>query len=412
MYYKRTLEHRIKNLAKATPAIVLTGGRQTGKTTLLKQLFPRHHYVSLDLPSVADQAENDPLHFLRTFPPPLVIDEVQYAPKLFRHIKVAIDEKRDHPGQFILTGSQKFSLMKEVSDSLAGRCVWIELEGFSLKELEQIARVDALQVTDSEFLSQAIVRGGFPELWVNDRLAPQDFYATYLATYLERDVRQLINVSSLRDFERFVRACAARNGQMLDRSAIANEVGVTAKTINSWLSVLTASNQIYMLEPWFGNIGKRLIKSPKLYMADTGLCAYLLGITPSTFHTSPYLGSLWESFVYAELRKQAVAKSAVSNLWYYRDGSQIEVDFLVTAAGRGEFIEAKWTEHPQVKDAKRVFELLNYIEKRKFKSLSSAGGWVVSRTANPYPLTWQNHQVQVVSLPELTGTLFPSTQQM
>ncbi|MBF0502745.1 MAG: ATP-binding protein, partial [Candidatus Riflebacteria bacterium] len=241
MYIDRDISKCLKQLAHHFPALVITGARQVGKTTLLRNTFPTYTYVSLDLPSTAESAETEPDTFLKRYPAPLIVDEIQYGPKLFRHLKRAIDADRHAMGQFILTGSQKFELMKEVSDSLAGRVAVLELEGLSLKEVG----------SDKGTIEHFLVRGGFPELWRDPDLPGEAFFSSYLATYLERDVRQILGVTSLRDFERFIRACAARNGQLLDKTALGSDVGVSSKAVASWLSVLQASNQIVLLEPWF-----------------------------------------------------------------------------------------------------------------------------------------------------------------
>lgn len=329
---------------------MLTGARQTGKTTLLRELFPRHHYVSLDLPSAAELAEREPELFLTQHPAPLLVDEVQYAPGLFRHLKIAIDSDRHATGRFILTGSQKFNLMKAVSDSLAGRCALLELETLSLEEISQHVPYPT-QVDD---LVRAMVRGGFPDLWRDLSIDIDAFYRAYLSTYLERDVRQILNVASLRDFERFLRACAARSAQLLDKAALARDVGVSSKAINDWLGVLEASNQIQLLEPYFENLGKRLIKSPKLYLSDTGLLCYLLGLDERSLLQSPYLGAVWESAVYAQLRKKRDRLGDRSTLWFYRDAQQREVDFLVSVGTERHLIEAKWTENPSARDSQSV----------------------------------------------------------
>lgn len=403
MEIHREISERLRDLGEATPAIVLTGARQTGKTTALRLAFPDHGYVTLDLPSMADRAERDPEAFLADHPPPLVIDEVQYAPGLFRHLKGAIDADRRAYGRFVLTGSQKFTLMRDVSESLAGRCVWLELEGFSLPEIRRTRPWGALPA--HALLDEVLIRGAFPELWVNPRLRPPDFFASYVATYLERDVRQLINVTSLRDFERFIRACAHRNGQLLDRSDIARDVGISPKTADAWLGVLVASNQVFLLEPWFANVGKRLVKSPKLYFSDPGLCAWLLGVTPATLRGSPYLGGLWEALVYAEIRKALVAHSLPATVWFYRDDRQLEVDFLLTAGGRGVIIEAKHTERPESRDARGVQALMDLAAVRGVRELAERRGLIVSRTAEPYPVTESGPRVDTLDLERLPGAL-------
>lgn len=405
MYIQREISRRLNAAAASTPALVLTGARQTGKTTALRNAFPKHRYVSLDLPSLAEQAELNPAAFLAAHPPPVIIDEVQYAPGLFRHLKIAIDARRHEYGQFILTGSQKFTLMQAVSDSLAGRCIWLELEGFSLVEIAKLRGVEPIAMNQLDALQEMLVRGSFPELWVNDKLSSTDFYSTYLATYLERDVRQLINVSSLRDFERFVRACAARSGQLLDKSSLARDVGVSPKTINAWLSALVASNQLVLLEPYFANTTKKLVKSPKMYMADVGLCAYLLGITHESLPHSPYVGALWETFIFAEMRKALVASAAPYSTWFYRDDRQLEIDFLLLAGGSAKAIEAKWGEQPTSADAKNLRLLAAWAAEKGIKDMTRFEALVVSRTAAPFPLRGDGAVVSAVNLPGLLSTL-------
>jgi predicted AAA+ superfamily ATPase len=322
----REISATLRDLAPATPAIVLTGARQTGKTTALRMAFPEHGYVTLDLPSLAERAERDPEGFLGDHPTPLIVDEVQYAPGLFRHVKAAIDRDRRGYGRFALTGSQKFTLMRDVS--------------------------------------------------------------------------------SLRDFERFIRACAHRNGQMLDRSSLARDVGITGKTADAWLGVLVASNQVFLLEPWFANVGKRLVKSPKLYFADPGLCAWLLGVTRATLNGSPYVGALWEAAVYAEIRKTNAYRRLPATVWYYRDDRQLEVDFLLTAGGRGLALEAKSTEHPDARDARGLRTFLTHAASRAVAELAlEARGVVVARPAGPFPIGGDGPPVEAIDLERLPPML-------
>jgi hypothetical protein len=337
-------------LARFFPAVVLTGARQSGKTTLLRSTFAEHHYVSLDLPSVAEQAERNPAQFLAENPAPVVVDEVQYAPGLFRHVKAAIDRDRHSMGRFILTGSQHFTLMKGVSESLAGRCGIVDLENLSH---EEISAVIGSQDTRKKLLS-LMVRGQFPELWRVRKLPRWDFYSAYLATYLERDVRQILNVTSLRDFERFLRVLAARPGAMLNKSDIARDVGVSVKAVGDWLSVLQASGQIIMLEPWFSNIGKRMVKTPKVYFRDSGLLCFLLNIDEESLSKSPSLGAVWETFLFAEMRKLNAVLASPVNMWYYRDQRAREIDFVLERGGRLSFVECKWQEHPSRDDARHL----------------------------------------------------------
>jgi predicted AAA+ superfamily ATPase len=343
MWIERSFEGALLRSARQRPVVAVTGARQTGKTSLLKRLFPGHRYVSLDLPAEAHQAENDPANFLKLNAPPLILDEVQYAPGLFRHLKQAVDGARSKRGQFLLTGSQKFTLMKGVSDSLAGRIEIFELESLAVQEIQRSL--------PGSSLTSILLRGGFPELYEDLDLSPSSFYRSYVATYLERDLRALINVTRLRDFERFIRACALRSAQLLNKVDLARDVGISPSTANEWLSALAASNQIVLLEPWFSNRTKSLVKSPKMYLADTGLLAFLLNIrTEEELLKSPMIGALWETFVCSELRKRLAFDGAEGSLHFWRDRTR-EVDFLIHRGGRFELLEAKWAEIPQPQDS-------------------------------------------------------------
>lgn len=381
MHFERDLSARLTALASHFPVVILTGARQTGKTTLLSRLFPDHAYASLDLPSDAALAEESPDSFFAAHPPPVVIDEVQYAPNLFRHVKARVDARRRANGQFVLTGSQKFSLMKEVSDSLAGRCAWTELEGLSASELSS-GGVDARR---HDTLLRILARGQLPELWRDPDMPRADFHRAYLATYIERDVRQILNVSSLRDFERFVRLCAAQNAQLLNKTEIARGVGVTSKTIDQWLSVLQASNQIALAEPYFGNVGKRIVKSPKLYFNDTGLLCFLLGLDENTLEASPLLGAIWEAFVYAELRKACAAHAPDHEIFFYRDQQGREVDFIVHGAGALACIECKWTELPRPDHARTLNDVASLLSGARPKP-RTVRRIIAARPRTNYPL--------------------------
>jgi predicted AAA+ superfamily ATPase len=373
MWIPRSVEPRLQRSAKTRPVIVLTGARQTGKTSTFLRLFPGHAFVSLDLPTEAEQAEKEPRSFLQRHPPPVIIDEVQYAPALFRHLKVAVDAHRTHNGQFLLTGSQKFTLMKDVSESLAGRADIVELETLSFAEIRA-----ALPQTGVE---AAIVRGGFPELYANPEIDLIAFYNSYLATYLERDVRSLANVGSLRDFERFVRACALRSANLLNKADLARDVGIAPSTANLWLSMLETSGQVILLEPWFSNRTKSIVKSPKLYFADTGLLCALLNIrSEEALLQSPAAGAIWETFVFAQLRDRERRAGRVGSLFFWRDRTR-EVDFVVDAGARLELLEAKWTELPDTSDTVN----LKFVRDIVGKSQVIAGA-VISRTPNGFPL--------------------------
>jgi predicted AAA+ superfamily ATPase len=345
-----------------------------GKTTLLRELFPNYGFVSLDLPSLAEQAENEPQVFLESHPSPLIIDEVQYAPKLFRHLKTRIDRDRHSMGQFILTGSQKFTLMKEVSDSLAGRAAILNLENLSARELH---------LTPQHSWISILSRGLYPELWRQPGLDRNAFYSSYLASYLERDVRQILNVHSLRDFERFVRACAARSAQLLNLSELARDVGIKSQTARDWLSVLEASNQVSLLEPYFENIGKRLVKSPKLYLNDPGMLCFLLAFDETSLASTPLIGAVWETFIFAEFRKALANSGSAATLWYYRDAQGREVDFLRCLHGSIDLFECKWTESPD----NRWVEQLDDVARNLSRSETHSVGAKTLLCTVPTPVT-------------------------
>lgn len=385
MWIERAVESRLERSARTRPVIVLTGARQTGKTSTLLRLFPNHSFVSLDLPTEAEQAEKEPRSFLQRHPAPVIIDEVQYAPGLFRHLKAEVDAHRTRNGQFLLTGSQKFTLMKNVSDSLAGRADIIELETLSFAEIH--AALPQIGV------ETAILRGGFPELYANTDIDLIPFYNSYLATYLERDVRALTNVGNLRDFERFVRACALRSANLLNKADLARDVGISPSTANHWLSMLEASGQVVLLEPWFSNRTKSIVKSPKLYFADTGLLCALLNIrTEEALRQSPALGAIWETFVFAQLRDRERRAGREGGLFFWRDRTR-EVDFVIDSGGRLELFEAKWTELPDAGDTVNLDFVRNVVGTSRV-----TGGAVVARPPNAFPFSNGFRAVPVTEL--------------
>lgn len=373
MWIPRDIEANVRRAAKTRPVVVLTGARQTGKTSLLRRMFPKHGFVSLDLPSEAEQAEKDPASFLLRHPPPLIVDEVQYAPALFRHLKAAVDADRASHGRFLLTGSQRFVLMKGVSESLAGRAEILELGTLSLAEIRR--------AFPRAVLETAIVRGGFPELWASPDIDGPAFHNSYLATYLERDVRSLAQVGSLRDFERFLRACALRSANLLNKADLARDVGISPSTANQWLSVLEASGQIVLLEPWFSNRTKSIVKSPKLYLADAGLLCALLNVrSEGDLRQSPGVGAIWETFVLAQLRHRERAAGRAGGLFFWRDRTR-EVDFLIDAGGRLDLYEAKWTELPTLADTVNLAFVREVVGKDRVVRAA-----VLCRAPNTFPL--------------------------
>lgn len=377
MWVDRAITPRLQTLVRQFPAVLVTGARQTGKTSLLRRTFPDCAFASLDLPSVAEQAELAAADFLAAHAEPVIIDEVQYAPALFRFLKARIDADRHRMGRFLMTGSQKFGLMQSVSESLAGRCAILELGTLAAAEIRDSPGNRDIDPPD------VLWRGGFPELYRNPELQPRDFLASYVATYLERDVRLSIRASSLRDFERFLRACALRSGNLANFTELARDVGIAATTARDWLSVLQASSQVVLLESYFGNLGKRLIKTPKLYFCDTGLLCFLLGIdSPGQFRSSPFVGAIWETFILNQILRSREARGSAAQVFFWRDAHGTEVDFVIEQAGRVRLIEAKWSEStPDSRSLAPLARVREQLGKR-----DAGEHWVACRTQQPRPI--------------------------
>ena len=337
---KRFLAEALKKAAAQYPVIALTGPRQSGKTTLCLDLFSGYAYVNLEKPDVRNFAIEDPNGFLAQFKTPVILDEIQRVPQLFSYLMPIVDAEKI-PGRFILTGSQNFLLLEAVSQSLAGRCAIFHLLPFSLRELAGYPCLDVFSFDEQETmgkpdgfeLNQIMQRGFYPP--VHDRgYSPFDWLGQYTQTYLERDVRNLINIGDLETFERFLRLCAGRSGQILNYSSLAADCGVSMVTVKRWLSVLKASFIVTLLQPYYRNFNKRMIKSPKLYFIDTGLLCYLLGIrTPEELVNHSGRGAIFETFVVSELIKECFSAGTEPPLYYWRDSSGHEIDIVI---GNGE----------------------------------------------------------------------------
>jgi len=310
----------LKQLARGFPIVTITGPRQSGKTTLAKHIFKHKPYVSLEDPDQMEFASTDPRGFLAKYPNGAVIDEAQRVPALFSYLQGIVDEK-NWPGLFVLTGSEQFGLISKITQSLAGRVGLLQLLPFTLDELKSAS-------VGTDDLSETLVKGFYPPIY--DRtISPSVWYANYVATYVERDVRQMININDLSTFQRFVRMSAARTGQILNLSSLANDCGITHNTAKAWLSVLEASFLVFLLKPYHKNLGKRLIKSPKIYFYDTGLAAWLLGINDShQMAVHPMRGPLFETLVVSEILKSQYNQGLRSNLFFWRDSIGNEIDIL------------------------------------------------------------------------------------
>lgn len=342
--------------ATTFPAVVLTGPRQVGKTTVLRAAFPAHRYSSLDEPETRERASSDPVGFLRENDAPVILDEVQHVPSLFAYVKARIDEDR-RPGRWILSGSQTFSLMQGVSDSLAGRAAVLAMSPLAVSEVVGRpdpgvdARLEALfsdPAGEGGFtgptLSEWIFRGAWPEPHWNPAVDRRLWFSSYIATYLERDVRNVLNVGDLRTFERFVRLVAARTTQLLNASDLARDAGVSAATATRWLSVLEASGLLFLLPPLHMNLAKRWVKAPKIYWVDAGLAAFLVGWhDPSVLMSGPMAGALVETAVVAEWVKLFRNAGESPPLSFFRTADGLEVDLIVERNGRIYPMEIKAT---------------------------------------------------------------------
>jgi predicted AAA+ superfamily ATPase len=316
----RTLTPILKNLARQYPVVTITGPRQSGKTTLCRETFPKKPYINLESPDLRRFAVSDPRGFLAAYPDGAILDEIQRAPQLLSYLQPQVDE-RSAPGQYILTGSQQFEVMTNISQSLAGRTALLKLLPFSIEELTKAGI--------SSGIDTLLLNGFYPRIY-DAGLNPTQALGDYLETYVERDIRQLINIKDLALFEKFVKLCAGRTGQLLNLQSLGNDVGISHTTARSWLTLLEASYVVFLLQPWYTNISKRQVKTPKLYFYDVGLAAYLLG-AESELHISrhPLRGNLFENMIVIDALKYRYHRGKRNNLHFWRDGKGNGIDLLV-----------------------------------------------------------------------------------
>lgn len=371
MWIERACEGLVQRMAEQFPAVLVTGARQVGKTSLLRRLFPEAAYVTLDYPGFSEAALTEPERLLDGFEEPVIIDEIQYVPSLLRHLKTRIDRDR-RPGRFLLTGSQVFPLMAGVSESLAGRCGVVNLLTLSRAEIAAAGRPSEED--------RLVFVGGYPD--VHTGVDADLWFPSYVATYLERDVRNVLRVSDLQEFHRFLRVCALRNAQVLNYADLARDTGVAPNTARAWLGLLQASGVVTLAEPFFGNRSKRLIKAPKLFFQDSGLAAFLSGFRSAEgLWESPHAGAFWECYVHGQVARWYAAVGDARPIHYWRSVGGQEVDLVVEQeGGRIVACECKTKERPGVADGTGLRVLAKAEEGREVERV------IVCRTVATYRL--------------------------
>lgn len=381
MYIPRHIEIVIDRIAKRKAVVVITGARQVGKSTMLKEVFAATNYVALNRPLVRQSAIDNPSLFFERHKPPIIVDEIQKAPELFEYIKDIVDENKNK-GQFYLTGSQSMKLMKNVSDSLAGRAGIVKMLGFSLREINKInyfepflptnSHIDAISKQRKVFNYQQIIscihKGWFPELHETKSSLRDwsDYYSSYFQTYIEKDIKDLLNIRDESAFIKFVKTAASLSGELLNYTTIAEICGKDVKTIQSWMSCLESSGLVYLLQPYYNNLNKRLVKTPKLYFLDTGLACWLLGWnTPEQLVDGAMWGHILETFVFTEILKSYYnAGISSAPLFFYRDKEKNEIDLVIEDGGTLYPVEIKTTSDP-TKTMVSSFKYINNIAGKK-----------------------------------------------
>jgi len=376
MYVPRTIEPFVKSASEQFPVLLVTGARQVGKTTFLQHLSRGgREYVTLDDPGIRELAKEDPALFFQRFTPPVLIDEIQYAPELLPYIKMIVDRSHQ-PGLFWLTGSQPFHLMKGVSESLAGRVSVLHLLGLSRHEQTRTSGESGPFIPEPEEIDRrlrtgiplslkslyhTIWRGSFPIVAMDEKIDRDLFYGSYVQTYLQRDVRDLSRVGDEMAFLRFLRASAARSAQLLNMAELARDADIGFNTAKSWISILQSSGIVYLLEPYHNNITKRLVKSPKLYFLDTGLCSYLTEwSSPETLEAGAMSGAILETWILSELLKGYWHNGRRASFYFYRDKDSKEIDLVISKDGTLYPIEFKKTSSPRKEDV-RSFNVLEKL---------------------------------------------------
>jgi len=376
MYINRLIENTILKATKTFPVVILTGARQSGKTTLLRHLFENtHNYLSLDELDIRSIAANDPRGFLSRYKLPLIIDEIQNVPQLLPYIKAIVDREKI-PGLFIITGSQQFSVMKNVSESLAGRTAILNLYPFMLEEVTNSFSESEIEI--KKFLENLpfklnhknkkinlaswLLNGGYPALFVDKNISRNLWFSSYIQTYIDRDIRGNIKGENIIDFERFLKLLASRTAQELNYSNLSRELGLSVPTIKSWVSLLESNSIIYLLQPYYKNFGKRIIKSPKIYFLDTGLVSFLVGLySEEHLINGPMAGSIFETFIISNFLKRFKALDNQCNIYYWKNVGGIEIDLIIEYGNKLYPIEIKLTSTIYSKHYESLSKWINLI---------------------------------------------------
>lgn len=407
-FIKRHAEKTIERLSSSYPAVLITGARQTGKTTLLKKITDSQNiqYLTFDDPIEEQSAKNDPKSFLEFHPYPFMFDEIQYIPDLFRYLKIQIDQNRQN-GMYFLTGSQQFKLMETASESLSGRIGIVQLYPLSAREIREdensesfiptkdfiLARNSLLKQRDSNVKKTwlSIYTGGYPEV-VKGNVLPKDFYANYLKTYIERDIKKLTQVADEMQFLQFISVAAARTGQLVNYSDISKDCGISEVTAKKWLSLLVSSGLVYLLQPYSANIEKRVVKTAKLYFMDTGLAAYLTRWSnPDVMQSGAMAGAFFETYVISEIIKSFSNNGEEPPIYFYRDKDKYEIDLLIEQNNILYPVEIKKTATPSSDDAK------NFFITKRIKNIKIAQGIIICNCSQV--LNVKNKDSSVLAIP-------------
>lgn len=391
-YIHREIEGTLKRLIKQFPAVGLTGPRQSGKSTLLANIFGKTHaIVSFDDPVTRERAISDPRLLIENAGERIIFDEIQYVPQILSYIKMLIDDNRHRRGRFIITGSQQFNLIRNLGDTLAGRIALLELLPFSVDEKRKVPFLKNKLSDGRNNFEDCCLRGSFPEITLHRDMDSNSWYGSYLQTYLERDIRTIYNIGGLREFQQFIRLLAARCSQTLNLSDFSNDLGISVNTIKKWLSILEASRIVYILPPYYRNLGKRITKSPKVFFLDVGLVCYLTGVNGrENLINGPLAGALFENFVIQETVKYFFNKGIRPNLFYLRTHNKLEIDLIIEKNLRTFPFEIKLSKTPNINMAASLKRF-----KRIFPKLKIGAGKIISLSEKDMPLT---REISVISM--------------